>query len=223
MNLEERTQALLALVESFRLQRQAEILGPAQAQARELMRTARSDARRRLHVAVLEARERLRTELESARAALHTARRTAAQQRARIEIAHAWRLLREELIRRWRTAALRAAWTTHHLQSAHSILPAGQWQVVYAPEWLPEERASAAELLCTQGVAPIEFIADPAMGAGLRVSSGRNLVDASLDGLLADRTAVEGELLRLLVSMDAERITPARDGAARPKKQEQAA
>lgn len=205
MNLDQRTEALLALVESYRSQRQAEILGPARAQARDIVRTAHGEARRRVHIAVLEARERQRTELARERAALQTLHRTVSRQWALLEIARAWQLLHEELLRRWQTPELRERWTAHHLRSALSVLPMGAWEIVHAPEWLAQERACAFEFLRTHGITSINFVADLAMGAGLRIACRRNVVDASLDGLLADRVALEGEILRLLATANADK------------------
>jgi hypothetical protein len=46
------------------------------------------------------------------------------------------------------------------------------------------------------------FEHDPAIAAGFVVTCGHNVLDASLDGLLADRPALEGRLLQGLEERD---------------------
>jgi hypothetical protein len=41
----------------------------------------------------------------------------------------------------------------------------------------------------------VAFVAEPSIAAGFRVRAGHNTLDATLDGLLADRKAIEGRLL----------------------------
>jgi len=47
-------------------------------------------------------------------------------------------------------------------------------------------------------VAPVHFEEDPGIAAGFRIIGGHNVLDATLDGLLADRTQLEGRLLHHL-------------------------
>jgi hypothetical protein len=47
------------------------------------------------------------------------------------------------------------------------------------------------------------FEHDPALAAGVVVVCGHNVLDASLDGLLADRAGIEGRLLQRLEDVPA--------------------
>jgi hypothetical protein len=73
-----------------------------------------------------------------------------------------------------------------------------RWRIEHAPAWTAEDGAVAATLLGAAGVADFELLADARIDAGLRVTAGRNVVDATLEGLLADRARIEGRLLHNL-------------------------
>lgn len=195
MNLEQRTQALLAVVEEFRNRRCAELLEPAAAQAREIVRGALAEARRRVRTAIEEERARMAGELAAAQARLATERRLAAQRRAMQLLARAWDWLRAALAARWRAADARARWVEAHLSRATQALPGGAWTIRCAPDWPASEREAALRWLAARGVHDVRIESDPSIAAGFRVQAGHNVLDATLDGLLADRAALEGQLL----------------------------
>ncbi|GAB4467858.1 MAG: hypothetical protein OHK0044_08870 [Burkholderiaceae bacterium] len=195
MNLAERTQALLAVVEAFRRRRCAELLEPAAAQAREIVRNALSEARRRVRTAIAEERQRVAAEVAAAEARLATEWRLAAQRRATRLLAHAWDRLRAALVARWRDPDSRARWVRTHLARAVQALPAGAWTIRCAPDWPAAERDAALRWLDAQGLRDVRIESDAAIAAGLRVHAGHNVLDATLEGLLADRAAIEGQLL----------------------------
>lgn len=200
MNLEQRTTALLELVEQYKARRFAELLEPARAEAREALRTALVDARRRVTTAIAEERKRRTVEVGAIEAALATDRRLAAQRHAVHLLSGAWSDLRARLIARWDAAPTRAQWVESHLQRAVRAVPAGKggWRVEYHAAWSEPERARQHDRLRAQGVAPVHFEEDPGIAAGFRIIGGHNVLDATLDGLLADRTQLEGRLLHHL-------------------------
>lgn len=196
MNLEQRTRALLDVVESYRRRRHDELVVPAQEQARALLRAARSDARQRVRKAVAEARSRVASEVAAAQAALETERRLAAQRRALQELALAWRALRPALLARWAGAATRNRWVERLVQNARMTLPADNWNIEHAPDWPEREREQTRQALREQGVTRVDCAADTSIAAGLRIRCGRNLLDATIDGLLEDWGALEARLLK---------------------------
>lgn len=202
MNLEQRTQALLAVVEEFRSRRCAELLEPADAQAREIVRGALAEARRRVRTAIEEERARMASELGAAEARLATERRLATQRRAMQLLTQAWDRLRAALAARWRAPDVRARWVEAHLSRARKALPADAWTIRCAPDWPASERDAALHWLTAPGSSPglrdVRIEPDTAITAGFRVQAGHNVLDATLDGLLADRAAIEGQLLELM-------------------------
>jgi hypothetical protein len=198
LTLEQRTAALLALVEDFRSRRCAELLDPAREQARALLRNARAAGRQRVHTTIAEARQRLAGEVGAAQARLATERRLVQQRRAVLVLQQAWAALREALRARWREADARRQWLDAHLARALRVLPREQWQVDFAADWPPAERESFAARLAAAGVAHATWQAREDIDGGVRIRAGNNVVDATIDGLLADRAALEGSLLDLL-------------------------
>jgi F0F1-type ATP synthase membrane subunit b/b' len=198
LSLEQRTAALLALVEDYRARRCAELLGPASEQARAILRSARVEGRRRVRTTIGEARQRLAAEIGAAQARLSTERRLAEQRHA-VEVLHeAWSALRESLRARWRDPAARRQWLDAHLARALRVLPHTRWQVEFAAGWPEAELEGLAARIAAAGVTDPSWQAREDIDGGVRIRAGNNLVDATIDGLLADRAALEGRLLDLL-------------------------
>jgi len=200
MNLEQRTAALLELVEQYRTRRFAELLEPAQAEARQVVRAAIADARRRVHTAIVEERKRYATEVSAVEAALATDRRLFQQRHAVQLLGTAWHELRARLVARWDAAPTRAQWVSAYLRRALRSVPSasGGWRIQTHPAWNDGEQAHWVEQLRIDGVTAVQFEPDAAISAGFRVVSGNNMLDATIEGLLADRAQIEGRLLHYL-------------------------
>jgi hypothetical protein len=207
LTLEQRTAALLALVEEYRARRCAELLDPARSQARSLLRNARAEGRQRVHTTIAEARQRLAGEVGAAQARLATERRLAEQRQAVLLLQQAWSALREGLRGRWRNAEARRQWLDAHLARALRVLPPARWQVEYAAGWAQAERESFAARIAAAGVTEVSWRAREDIDGGVRIRAGNNVVDATIEGLLADRAAIEGRLLDLLQA-----VSPAQPG-----------
>jgi hypothetical protein len=200
MNLERRTAALLDLVEQYRARRFAELLEPARAEAHQAVHAALAEARRRVHTAIVEERKRYALEVGAVEAALATDRRLAHQRHAVRLLEVAWRELRARLVARWDAADTRAHWVRAYLKRALRAVPcsAEGWRIETHPAWTEAERTYWTGQLRIDGVAAARFELAPAISAGFRVVSGNNVLDATLEGLLADRAQLEGRLLHHL-------------------------
>jgi hypothetical protein len=198
LGVEPAMQALLGLVESHRARLCEEILGEANGRAQALRRQAYADARARMRQTFEEQRLLRRERIAAAEARLATQRRLHEQQRTAALLRLAWEQLPGELEALWRQPATRATWVDAVLAAARPRLPPGTWRIVHAADWPEGEQRLLAQ---TSGVVPEEaphFEADPTIAAGLKVVSGGNVVDGTLEGLLADRTDFEAGLLRAL-------------------------
>lgn len=203
MTLAERTAALVATVEQYRAERCAELLQPAMAEARTIVKGALTDARRRVTTAIDEERKRLRRDVGAVEASLATERRLVAQQRAVRQLDRAWTALRAALTRRWSEPATRGAWVEAHLARAIECLAHdAEWRIRHHAAWQEHERRDVLESLRRRGIRAV-FEQDPALAAGFVVACGHNVLDASLDGLLADRAGIEGRLLQGLEDLPA--------------------
>jgi len=72
-----------------------------------------------------------------------------------------------------------------------------EWRIRHHAAWQDDERRAASASLRTRGVG-VAFEHDPALVAGFVVTCGHNVLDASIDGLLADPCRIEGRLLQRL-------------------------
>jgi hypothetical protein len=198
VTVERQAQALLDLVESDRAQKCEAILSAARGRADGIIRLAYGDARARMHAAFREERERHDARVRAARANLQTKRRHALQRRAAALLAAAWVRLPEELVRRWHMATTRQAWVAAVVANAQTLLPRCAWRIVHAPDWPAAERESlTTELATALGSTPV-CEASEGIRAGLKISGNGNVVDGTLEGLLADRSEIGGRLLQIL-------------------------
>ena len=198
MNAEERARALLALVDEYRDSKSREILDAARAEAHALVAQAFRLARSRVHEAIVDERKRYDAAVAGAAAHLHTRQRLAHQGREASMLAEGWRRLPGALAERWRSPAGRRRWAETHLGRALATLPRTDWEIAHAPSWREDERQAAAGWLAAHGGPDLAFAADAALAAGFRVRAGHNTLDATLEGLLAERKAIEGRLLHHL-------------------------
>jgi len=200
VTVDRQTQGLLDLVEADRRQKCQAIVAEAQAEADVILRQAHADARARMRKAIEEERLRRDARVDAARANLQTRRRLADQQRDAALLAAGWKALPDELLRRWRTPDLRRLWVSAVVASARASLPGSEWRIAHAPDWPAAEREEIlAGLVAARGSACV-LGGDTGIRAGLRISANGNVVDGTLDGLLADRAETASQLLHLLGS-----------------------
>ena len=195
MNIEQQTRALLDLVEADRARRCGQILGEASNHAAALLSQARAEGRKRLRQAFADQRQRRHERIVQAQARLATQHRLHEQQQHAAMLRLAWQQLPAVLLAQWQQPAVRAAWVARVLASARERLPPGPWRIVHAAGWPPAEQQALA---AASGAAPrpaLHIEADASIGAGLKVVAGGNVIDGTLDGLLADRPAIEARLL----------------------------
>jgi hypothetical protein len=161
--------------------------------------TALADGRRRVATAIAEERKRLGSVIGALEAALQTERRVSGQQHEVRLLTRAWQSLRDALAARWIDPSSRQRWVETHLARARAAFAGdpGRWVIRHHAAWTAGERHTASARLKREGI-DADFVEDAQIGAGFIVVRGNNVLDASLDGLLADRGLLEGRLLQLL-------------------------
>jgi hypothetical protein len=202
MNVEERAKGLLKLVETYRIQECRELIDRAKAEVREILRHAWRRERDHLHTSCEAERSRARALIQAARAERATRERSSGDRANAQLLSVAWPLLKQGLLARWADTEGREAWVAQALAGAQVALPVGPWLIRHAPDWPAPGRAAPcialAQQLAERGAPPPTFEPDGDIGAGLVVESGSARFDASLAGLLQDRTRLEARLLSLL-------------------------
>jgi hypothetical protein len=204
MNIEEREQGLLRLVDDYREGECRRLIKAAREEAADLIARTFEQERARLHERVVDERAGARAKIQAARAERDTLERAGGERVNTRLLAMAWPRLVEALMRRWEDPDGRALWVLGALTNARRVLPVGSWLVHHAPDWPEAERRAAAEdLVGHLGAAP-GMHPDERIRAGLVVECAGAVLDASLDGILSDRPRLEARLLALL----AEESTP---------------
>jgi len=200
MTVAEQEQALTAIIDDFCASQCAAIRARAQQETDALLEQAFREARRMVHQAVSAEREHASAIFRSVRAGLQTEHRRQAQQQNMALLETARRLLETEIQRRWHDTDARNAWVAATVRQAQGQLPSGPWEIVHAPDWPAPERRDVAASVTEH--AP-HFTSDDKLRAGLAISAAGVRLDATLEGLLSDRTAVGARLLALLLEQEA--------------------
>jgi hypothetical protein len=167
----------------------------AAVEARTVVKAAHAEARKRVRAAVEEASLRPAQRLARAEAQHRTRERLEHQRRVKARLQKGWGLLRESLERVWLDPDGRRGWTERAVRRATEALPAGEWRIGHPAGWPEDEKRRARIWLEERNVGVAAFQPDALVRAGLRFASGHTVLDATLEGLLTDRAAVEARLL----------------------------
>lgn len=190
---------LLEYLERERSQRCREILERADAEADALRREARRRALALVHEAVKHERSRRTDQLRTEHARIDARFRRERFRREQEGLERARSRLVEALVERWKSgAAARREWLCVTCEQALVFLPDGPWRVTHPPDWdRREARRAIAVLEQLRPAVKAEFEAGD-QEAGLLLTRGSASVDSRPEGLLADRSRVNGLLLRAL-------------------------
>jgi len=198
VSLERQVRAMIRVAEEYRAERCQALLETAALKAKRIMAQAHAAARSSLRAALTETREELDVAIAEAETELVSLRRVDAQRRLAAALDACLPALQRTLRGRWQSPSGRTAWVRQHLAVAIADLPSTGWRIHHAPGWPPGEREETQGWLRNAGIGETLFEPDPGIEAGIRVRCGPNLLDASFDGLLADRALINGRLLHYL-------------------------
>jgi len=185
--------ALLALIAEYRDRRCGELREAAEQEARALLAEAHRVARGRVHEALEQARGEANHRLAAAEAAFDTREREQLLALAAHTLRRAWPRLQAALRNRWLDAGARRDWIQAALDDALRLLPGREWQIMHPADWDRDE--AAAWLQTHPEVRVSDWRATNDCAAGLRICAASACLDASLEGLLADRAVIESRLL----------------------------
>jgi hypothetical protein len=196
MNLEEREQGLLKLVEDYRDTECRALLDTARAEAQGLIKRTYLSERARLHQRVVSERAGARSRIHAAQAERDTRERAGGERANAALLDAAWPRLHETLMARWQDPAARDAWIDSVVAEAERLLPKGPWTLRHADAPAADWQALAVTLATRLGHEP-RLVADQSLAAGLRIECAGAVLDGSLEGLLRDRGRIESRLLAL--------------------------
>lgn len=193
--LEVQVDALLQTVTDDKEQRCSRLRAAAESQAHEISRSAREQARALVHEAIAEERSRIEQGLRQAAAQADLEARQRAQREIQQELEQMWAQIGGVLEARWHDPVQRRRWIEAALVAAGGLLGERAWRIEHGPEWPQAERPELEELARTHGCRSVEWVADPAMRAGLRICTPGVRFDATVCGLTARRAAIESAFL----------------------------
>jgi hypothetical protein len=197
-DVEHQANALLDLIEADRARQCGAILDEANGRASTVRAYAGNEARVRVRQAFAEQRQRRHDQLAAGEARLATRRRLHEQRRIATLLQLAWQHLPSALRALWQQEHSRANWIHHVLTYARDRLQADAWHILHSADWPAHEREALPSWLLNDAHVELRFEADASIEAGLKVMGGRNVIDGTIGGLLADRAEIEALLLRQL-------------------------
>lgn len=167
----------------------------ADAEVDAILGAARRDARARVRAAAREQRRAVAERVRAARAAAGTRERAAGFERDGALLAAGLAALPGALDARWRDPAARRKWCAATARLAARRLVARDWTATPGRDLDAADRAEVEAVARAAG-ATLAWAPGVATG-GLVVAGGGARVDATCEGLLADRAAVGALLLAL--------------------------
>jgi len=194
--------ALAREIEQQLKEETAAVIATAGRDAGEVLAQARTAARARMHDSIAELRREGERRLSRARAQQETEIRAQMQRRAARAVEEAMPLLSEALAERWREVESRRQWTDGVAKLCLARLQRSTWTIAHPADWPAEEQRRFAQSVGADGL-EVAFEAAKELDAGLKVTAGEAVLDATAHGLLADPQGVAALLLEMLGDGDA--------------------
>lgn len=161
----------------------------------QLLTDSRRRMRQRVHTAVVEERRRRETALLDARHRIETSGRRKVQQQYRQFLDAAVPRLATALGERWRDVGARRSWCEMVIGEAADRLAGDPWTIEHPRDWRGEDTAWLEQTMKSRNLPRPVLHENPAITAGLRVRLDSACLDATTEGLMANRRETEGRLL----------------------------
>lgn len=186
---------LLGVVVENREKRCKEAREIARVQAGEIIKQAHTRSRARMKTHINSLREKYRFRVSAAQAHNQTRLRQQHQKADRAALDEAWPLLHEAMLALWKTPDSRQQWLDAAIVSASSILLQHDWHIEHPKDLSEEEHRKLKHDIAHHKGKVIKLVERDDIGAGIRISAHGTVIDATLEGLLKHKTAIEGRLI----------------------------
>ncbi len=186
---------LLAVVAENREQRCAQIHEIAHSQGSDIIKQAHSSVRVRMQHHVQLLREKYHERVSAAEARNQTLRRQHRQLADKECLETAWPMLREALKVLWDDPVSRHQWLDAAIRSASSRLLKHDWRVEHPQDFSDVEQKRLQQNCTAISDSTVELTACDDIEAGIRIMVDGTVIDATLDGLLQQRTIIEARLM----------------------------
>jgi len=186
---------LLGVVVESREKRCQQVRDDAHQQAAEIIKQAYSKGRTRMHHHIEALREKYRSRVSSANARNQTLLRKQHHKEERAILDVAWPQLREAMLALWKDPDSRRTWLEAAIASASSRLKQQDWHIEH-PQDLSEADVKWIEHMHIDGKGrAARLVASGDIDAGIRIIVNGTVIDATLEGLLKQKTAIEATLI----------------------------
>jgi hypothetical protein len=186
---------LLDVVAGNRSKRCAELRETAHKEAGEIVRQAHAKCRARMHRHVMELREKYRVRSSSAYARNQTMLRKQHQKADRAILDVAWQDLREKMQAVWNNPDARRDWVNAAIAGASTRVLGQQWRLEHPRDFNEEEVGMLKRQIADKtGMVP-DSVVQKDIEAGIRIVVGGTVIDATLEGLLNQKSEIEADLI----------------------------
>jgi len=193
--LDLQVKGLLERVAHYQEKRCAELRAASDAQSRQILASARAEALANVRSATSQERTRIEQGLRQAQAHAQLEARQHAQQDVQQLLTSMWSELPGALEARWHRRDDRHTWIMAAITEAGALFAERAWHIEHGPGWQEMEDRELEELARAHGARSAEAIADPSLGAGLRIRAAGVCLDSTITGLLARREEIESAFL----------------------------
>ena len=190
----ETVEHLLGIVVENREKRCSQLRDDARLRAREIVQQAHTKSRARMHRHVIALREKHNQRVSSAVARNQTLLRQQRQKADRAIADRAWPLLREAMQALWASADKRRKWLDAVITSSAARLLHSELRIEH-PADMSEDELSWMKRLIDKSGKQTELLVCEDIDAGVRIVAQGTVIDATLDGLLKQKTTIEAMLI----------------------------
>lgn len=186
---------LLGVVVESREKRCQQLRDDAHRQAAEIIKQAYSKGRTRMHHHIDALREKYRSRVSSANARNQTLLRKQHHKEERAILDVAWPQLREAMLALWKHPDSRRSWLEAAIASASSRLKQQDWHIEHPQDMSDADVKWIRQTHIHGKGGAARLVASGDIDAGIRIVLNGTVIDATLEGLLKQKTAIEATLI----------------------------
>jgi vacuolar-type H+-ATPase subunit E/Vma4 len=193
-NNEETLAYLLGVIEANREQHCTKLREAASVKRKEIIKQAHSQVRARMSHHVLTLREKYRERITAADARNQTLIRRQHQAADKVLLDEAWPMLEQALHSLWETHSSRKQWISQAVETAASTFIGENWVFEHPADLAEEDRKYLISRIKEMGK-EVELRVNEDIKVGVRVSVDGTCLDATREGLLKQKVAIEAMLI----------------------------
>jgi len=186
---------LIGVVVENREQRCAELRETARLQSQDIIKQAHTRVRERMHHHILVLREKYRERISAAQARNQTLMRQHRQLADKECLATAWPLLADALKVLWTDPVSRQTWIAGVIKNASATFLQHGWRIEHPLDFSDADKKALQQSLADSEVNMAELTACADIEAGIRITVDGTVIDATLKGLLQQKTKIEAMLI----------------------------